>query len=203
MSNLVPMSEFKRRREVAAVECQNTRLLKLLPCLTLLWVAAFPLILRAQDMPIVENAARMSPKQYAAFLDELDSKLPLLKVHFEMLCATPAWRNESSDLQSVDNQVFAECRSFSKEVTASLSESIAKERLNAQLSVEFKMQFGMNELMHTASLDGSLRPYYDPRSEDADFILKTLAPLFHILYGHVYASISDDSLCTPAEEPQK
>ncbi len=203
MSNLVPMSEFNESREVAAVECQNTRLLKLLPCLVLLWAAAFPLILRAQDMPAVENASRMSPKQYSAFLDELDSKLPLLKAHFEMLCATPAWRNESSDLRSANNQVFAECRSFSKEVTTFLSESVDEERLRAKLSVEFKMQSGMNELIHIASLDGNLRPYYDSRSEDADFILKTLAPMYRVLYSHVYASISDDPLCTPTKEPER
>lgn len=203
MSNLVPMPEFKGRREVAAVECQNTRLLKLLPCLVLLCAAAFPLILRAQDLPAVENASRMSPQQYAAFLAELDSKLPLLKAHFEMLCATPAWRKESSDLRSVNDQVFAECRSFSKEVTTFLSDSIDEERPRAKLSVEFKMQYGMSELINIASMDGNLRPYYDSRSEDADFILKTLAPLFRVLYSHVYASISDDAFCAPTNEPQK
>ena len=196
------MSEFKGRREVAAVQSQNTRLLKFLPCLILLWAAAFPLILRAQDMPTVENAARMSPKQYAAFLEELDSKLPLLEAHFVMLCATPAWRSESSELRSINNQVFAECQSSYKEVTTFLSESVDNERLRPKLSVEFKMQSGMKDLISTASLDGNLRPYYDPRSEDADFILKTLAPLFHVLYSHVYASISDDPLCIPARGPQ-
>lgn len=156
----------------------NVGSMKLLPRMVFLWMALFPVMLCAQAPSTLEAPTRMSPKQYAAFLDELDSKLPLLKAHFEMLCANPVWRNERSELRSVSNQALDACRAFSKEVIPFLGESIVEERVKAKLSVEFKMQSVMKDLISMANQDSSLRPYYDSRSEDAEFILKTLTPLF-------------------------
>jgi hypothetical protein len=142
-----------------------------------------------------EEAQRMSKAQYDAYLDELDSKIPLLRAHFSTLCTTPVWRRQDSEVQVVADQVLNSCRKLSGEMLPYLSESIKGEHTSPKLSVEFRMQYALQELVNIAASASSVRPYYDSGNDDATYLLKNLAPLATLLYGHVYASI-DDSKCT-------
>jgi hypothetical protein len=140
----------------------------------------------------------MTPKQYIVFLDELDSKLPLLRSHFAMLCGRPGWRRESREEIIAGNQVFDGCKELSSRMLDYLSRTVADERVRPRLSEEFKMDFVLRELLDSAVSANASRPNYDSRSGDTDFIAKNLAPLSQTLYFHVYASISDDPNCTSA-----
>ncbi len=73
--------------------------------------------------------------------------------------------------------------------------SIPDEKILPRLSREYKMEFALRELLNSATSASSLRPNYDARNEDVEFILKNLGPLSQTLYSHVYASISDDPNC--------
>jgi hypothetical protein len=191
------VSHFAQRCEV--LSCFNNRM-NIRHCSALLLAVSCSFVTRAQDTGPSTVPSRLTPKQYVFLLDELESKLPLLKSHFEMLCATPGWRNENSAVRSVAGQVLAGCRKIYEDATTFLAQSIVNERVSAKLSVEFKMQRVLNDLSHTASDANNLRPYYDSRSEDTEFIMKALSPLFNTLYSHVYASISDDPSCAPKNQ---
>ena len=144
------------------------------------------------QVPESNQAKRMSRQQYDKFLNELDSKLPLLLAHFQTLCATPGWRRQDSDAKFLADQLFSRCRGEYGTMLPYLEDSVKTERLTPRLSVEFKVQYALQELLNlTGSISGA-RPYYDSRPEDADYVLKNVGPLALALYSHVYASIDDD-----------
>jgi hypothetical protein len=156
------------------------------------------LMLLCPGVTKAQNAERMTPKQYSAFLDELESKLPLLRSHFALLCDRPLWRRQDRDRADPGNQVFDGCKELSGRMLSYLSQSVADERVRPRLSAEFKMDFALHELIASAVSANASRPEYDSRSGDTDFITKNLAPLSQTLYSHVYASISDDPNCATA-----
>jgi hypothetical protein len=161
------------------------------------------LMLLCSGVTKAQNAERMTPKQYSVFLDELDSKLPLLRSHFTMLCARPGWRREDREVINAGNQVFDGCIQLSGQMLSYLSQAVTDERIRPRLSEEFKMDFVLRELIDSAASANASRPEYDSRSGDTDFITKNLAPLSLTLYSHVYASISDDPNCATATDQHR